>query len=204
MEVNDITDHVPRFLKISKDINFDLPEKYNASEILFANLEKRPNKIAVYSDNGNVTYRELCETSNKAGNALNHMQLRPFSRILMILDDTAIYPSAIFGAMRAGFVPVLINTLSPPELVNYYLKDSEATVVIISESFSHLISEETVVGTNLETIIVDGNIETNISQITSITWKDWIRSHSSSMPASNTNKDDMAFWMYSSGSTRAT
>ena len=201
MEVNDITDRVPRSLKISKDINFDLPEKYNASEILFDNLEKRPDKIAIYSDNGNATYRELCETSNKVGNALTGMGLKPFSRILMVLDDTAIYPSAIFGAMRAGFVPVLINTLSPPEMVNYYLKDSRSTVVVISEPFSHLITEETVSGTHLKTLIVDGTIKVDIPEISSIIWNDWISGHSSSLVAANTSKDDMAFWMYSSGST---
>ena len=201
MEVNDITDRVPRSLKISKDINFDLPEKYNASEILFDNLEKRPDKIAIYSDNGNATYRELCETSNKVGNALTGMGLKPFSRILMVLDDTAIYPSAIFGAMRAGVVPVLINTLSPPEMVNYYLKDSRSTVVVISEPFSHLITEETVSGTHLKTLIVDGTIKVDIPEISSIIWNDWISGHSSSLVAANTSKDDMAFWMYSSGST---
>ena len=85
--------------------------------------------------------------------------------------------------------------------VNYYLKDSRSTVVVISEPFSHLITEETVSGTHLKTLIVDGTIKVDIPEISSIIWNDWISGHSSSLVAANTSKDDMAFWMYSSGST---
>jgi len=48
----------------------------------------------------------------------------------MIHDDTPSYPAAIMGALRAGLIPVLINTLSTKEMVEFYLTDSEATAVI--------------------------------------------------------------------------
>ena len=38
MAHNDITDRVPRDLPISREIGFAVPERYNASDILFANL----------------------------------------------------------------------------------------------------------------------------------------------------------------------
>ena len=42
-------------------------------------------------------------------------------RVLLFLDDTPAYPAALFGAIRAGLVPLLINTLTPPDLLQFYL-----------------------------------------------------------------------------------
>ena len=54
----------------------------------------------------------------------------------MFLDDTPAYPAAFFGAVRAGFVPLLINTLTPPDLLQFYLADSAATVAVADAEFA--------------------------------------------------------------------
>jgi acetyl-CoA synthetase len=202
MQQNDITDRVPRDLPISRDIGFEVSARYNASEILFDNLAAgRGDKIAIYADSGNATYGDLCEMACRVGNALKGQGLAPFSRILMLLDDTAAYPAAIFGAMRAGFVPVLINTLSPPDLIQYYLEDSGATVAIVEHGLASVLTAETVAGTALETVIVANGDANPAADIRSVTWDDWIAGQSNTLEAADTGRDDMAFWMYSSGST---
>jgi acyl-CoA synthetase (AMP-forming)/AMP-acid ligase II len=45
--------------------------------------------------------------------------LSPGERVLLFLDDTPVYPAALFGAIRSGFVPVLVNILTPPDLINF-------------------------------------------------------------------------------------
>ncbi|NKB50120.1 MAG: benzoate-CoA ligase family protein [Alphaproteobacteria bacterium] len=202
MEQNDITDRVPRDLAISRDIGFEVAERYNASEILFDNLNAgRADKVAIYAATGNATYGELCATACQVGNALAGQGLASFSRILMLLDDTAVYPAAIFGAMRAGFVPVLINTLSPPDLIQYYLEDSGATVAIVESGLAALLTPETVTGTELKTVIVANGDGAPSAEVESVTWDDWLAGHRTDMDQADTYRDDMAFWMYSSGST---
>ena len=61
--------------------------------------------------------------------------LKRGDRILMFLDDTPAYPAAFFGAVRAGFVPLLINTLTPPDLLQFYLSDSGASVAVADAGF---------------------------------------------------------------------
>ena len=61
--------------------------------------------------------------------------LKRGDRILMFLDDTPAYPAAFFGAVRAGFVPLLINTLTPPDLLQFYLSDSGAAVAVADAEF---------------------------------------------------------------------
>ena len=202
MHHNDITDRVPHDLAIARDIGFAIPERYNASEILFDNLAAgRGDKVAIYGAVGNATYAELCATCCQVGNMLSSMGLEPFARILMLLDDTAAYPAAIFGAMRAGFVPVLINTLSPPELIQYYLADSAAPVALVESAFAGLLSDETVAGIDLHTVVVVNGDATPPADIAAITWDDWLAGQAREMAAADTGRDDMAFWMYSSGST---
>ncbi len=202
MKTNDITDRVPRDLPIARDIGFAVPERYNASEILFDNLAAgRGDKVAIYADSGNATYGELCATACQVGNALAGEGLEPFSRILMLLDDTAAYPAAIFGAMRAGFVPVLINTLSPPDLIQYYLEDSGAPIAMVESGFAGLLSDETVAGTELQTVVVVNGDAEPAAEVQSVKWDDWLAGQESELAAADRGRDDMAFWMYSSGST---
>jgi len=202
MKANDITDRVPRDLAISRDIGFAVPERYNASEILFDNLAAgRGGKTAIYANSGNATYQELCDTACRVGNALAGQGLTPFSRILMLLDDTPAYPAAIFGAMRAGFVPVLINTLSPPDLIQYYLEDSGAPVALVESALAHLLTPETIAGTGLQTVIVVNGDAKPDADVKSLHWDGWLAGQAAELEPADTGRDDMAFWMYSSGST---
>ena len=50
----------------------------------------------------------------------------------MLLLDTVDFPVAFWGALRAGVVPVPINTLLTHEMVGYILADSRAEALVIS------------------------------------------------------------------------
>src|SRR5690349_17717807 len=72
---------------------------YNASAILFDNLAAgRSDRIAVLSPAGDFTYAELAGLAGRIGNALLALGLRRGERVLLLLDDTGIYPAAFFGA----------------------------------------------------------------------------------------------------------
>src|SRR5690606_13844496 len=137
-----LVDRVPREAPGSREIGFSVPERYNAASILFDNLERGlGDKVAVYSDAGNATYRDLARDAGRFGNALKALGLEPGARVAMVLDDTAAYPAAVFGALAAGFVPVLLNTASPPELLEYFLEDSGAPVLVIEGALAALVRE---------------------------------------------------------------
>jgi acetyl-CoA synthetase len=126
-----ITDSVPRDNPGTREIGFVIPERYNASRILFDNLALgRGGRPALTGPGGTRTYAELCAEASQWGNGLKSLGLRRGDRILMFLDDTPAYPAAFFGAVRAGFVPLLINTLTPPDLLQFYLSDAAATVAV--------------------------------------------------------------------------
>jgi AMP-binding enzyme len=154
-----ITDQVAKDAFGPREIGFTIPERYNASEILFRNLEAgRDEKIAVYSLQGNTSYGELCVQAARAGNALKSLGLSQGDRVLLFLNDTTAYPAVFFGAVRAGFVPMLINTLSPKDLIRFYLQDSAAPAAVVDAEYAAMFDEETVAGTPLRSlIVVNGN-----------------------------------------------
>jgi benzoate-CoA ligase family protein len=198
-----IIDHVPGDAPGAQEIGFDIPERYNASEILFGNLQAgRADKIAIYAAAGNTSYGELCLKAAKAGNAFRSLGLAAGDRVLLFLNDTASYPAVFFGAIRAGFVPMLINTLSPKDLIQFYLQDSAAPVAVVDAEYASLFGEETIAETSLRTlIVVNGDPSSEPASIQVLNGDHWFAEFSPALDAAPTSRDDMAFWMYSSGST---
>ena len=54
----------------------DLPLYYNAVDILERNLEARAEKVALYSAERQMTFREVAEEANQVGNALKWLGVR--------------------------------------------------------------------------------------------------------------------------------
>jgi benzoate-CoA ligase family protein len=198
-----IVDRVPDNASGAQEIDFSIPERYNASEILFRNLQAgRDEKIAIYTAAGNTSYGELCAKAARAGNALKSIGLSLGDRVLLFLNDTAAYPAVLFGAIRAGFVPMLINTSSTKDLIRFYLQDSVAPVAVVDAEYASMFDDETIAGTSLRAlIVVNGNSPSELINLKLLNGDRWFVEFPSELDAAPTGRDDMAFWMYSSGST---
>ena len=201
--VEPIVDRVPDDAASAREIGFEISERYNASEILFDNLRAgRADKVAIYTASGNTSYGELCANAARCGNAFTSLGLVRGDRMLLLLNDTASYPAVFFGAVRAGFVPMLINTLSPKDLIGFYLQDSAAQVAVVDAEFAHLFDRETTDGSRLHTlIVVNGEVAPESPAVDVLNGDRWFAEFPVEIEAAPTRRDDMAFWMYSSGST---
>jgi acetyl-CoA synthetase len=197
-----IDDAVPKDNPGTREIGFFVPERYNASEILYANLTSgRADRLAVKGPGGERTYAALCADAARFGNTLLSLGLRRGDRVLMYLDDTPAYPAAFFGAVRAGLVPVLTNLLTPPDLLNFYLKDSAATVAVAEAAYSDRLNVIACENTKLKTLIVANGDSASEGAVKSISASSVVSAASAELSAADTSRQDMAFWMYSSGST---
>src|SRR3954469_21896209 len=141
--MNEIADKVPSDSPGAREIGFSLPARYNASRILFDNLAAgRGHRLALTGPGGTRSYAELCADASRWGHGFQSLGLQRGDRILMFCDDTPVYPAAFFGAVRAGFVPLLINTLTPPDLLQFYLSDSNASVAVAEAEFTSRFNAE--------------------------------------------------------------
>ena len=197
-----IADAVPPDSPGAKEIGFAIPQTYNASRILFDNLENgRGGRLALTGPLGTRSYAELCAEASRWGNGFISLGLKRGDRVLMFLDDTPAYPAAFFGAVRAGFVPLLINTLTPPDLLQFYLSDSNAAVAVADAEFSARFNAEACKDTALHTLIAVNGTANDHTVRNLIAAAQWLPGFPADLAEAGTGRNEMAFWMYSSGST---
>jgi benzoate-CoA ligase family protein len=197
-----IADAVPPDSPGALEIGFTIPQTYNASRILFDNLGKgRGDRLALTGPAGTRSYAELCAEACRWGHGFQSLGLKRGDRILMFLDDTPAYPAAFFGAVRAGFVPLLINTLTPPDLLQFYLSDSGAAVAVADAEFCARFDAMACRDTALRTLIVVNGAAGEHAAPNVITADTWLQRFPAELAEADTHRNEMAFWMYSSGST---
>ncbi|HUK05209.1 MAG TPA: AMP-binding protein, partial [Burkholderiales bacterium] len=105
-----------------------IPRDYNAADDLVGrNLAAgRGAKTAYIDDAGQCSYAELAERVDRFGSHLLQLGLRMEDRILIAMHDSIDWPVAFLGAIKAGIVPVAVNTLLTPKDYEYMLSDSRA------------------------------------------------------------------------------
>ena len=197
-----IADSVPRDAPGAREIGFFVPERYNASAILFDNLTSgHADRTAVTGPAGTRTYAELAADACRFGKALLALGGRPGDRVLLFLDDTPAYPAALFGAIRAGLVPVLINTLTPSDLLQFYLSDCSARIAVTDAAFVDRFNATACENTRLGCLIIVNSTPASTPAVPTRSAAEWLSSPAPNLAAADTHRDAMAFWMYSSGST---
>src|SRR4051812_16217302 len=95
--------------------------------------EGRGDRIAFVDPWRSLTYGELAAASARFAAGLRAAGIERERRIALVMLDTVDFPVAFWGAIRAGVVPVPINTLLPPDITGYILKDSRAAALFVSE-----------------------------------------------------------------------
>src|ERR1700722_7252900 len=120
-------------------------------------LEGRSDKVAFIDDTRHLTYGQLRKLSCRVANALLRMGVRREERIAMIALDTVDFPAIFLGAMRAGTIPVLLNTLLTNEQHEYILRDSRAKVLFISSELVDAVDSFADSVPSLERIIIIGS-----------------------------------------------
>jgi acetyl-CoA synthetase len=103
--------------------------------------------------------------------------------------------------VRSGFVPLLINTMTPPDLLQFYLADSSATVAVADAEFTPRFNAEACNDTPLQTLIVVNGAAGEHAVPKALIAEQWLQGSATELAEADTHRDEMAFWMYSSGST---
>src|ERR1044071_6140736 len=95
--------------------------------------EGRGAAIAIECEDRRVSYASLWDHVNRTGAALRHeLDVRPEERVLLLMLDGPEMVFAFFGAIKIGAVPIPINTLWSATDYEFILRDSRASVVIVS------------------------------------------------------------------------
>src|SRR3984893_1122660 len=89
-------------------------------------------RTAFIDDNGHFRYAELAERVSRFANLVRRLGIHPEQRILLCLHDTIDFPTAFLGAIKAGAVPVAVNTQLTSGEFAFMAADSRARAVVVS------------------------------------------------------------------------
>src|SRR5438128_321624 len=94
---------------------------YNAAaDLIDGNIARGlSDKIAFADGRRTLTYSALQDHAYRFGWALRKLGVREESRLLLIFHDSVDYPVAFLGAIRAGIIPIPLNTLLTAEQYEY-------------------------------------------------------------------------------------
>ncbi len=174
------------------------PAQYNATTgFIDDNLAAgRADKVAFIDRSGEHTYGDLAKRVNRFGNALKALDVRREERVACCLLDTIDFPTAMFGGVKIGAVPVMINTLLTPDTYQYVLGDCRARVLVVSAelypSFEPILAKVP----TLEHIVISGDPVGDHAVM-----DDLMAAEGETLETAPTSPDEVAFWLYSSGST---
>ncbi|MGO8918441.1 MAG: benzoate-CoA ligase family protein [Stellaceae bacterium] len=178
-----------------------VPRDYNAAvDLIERNLQAgRGQKTAFSDDRVALSYDALAERVDRAANALRGLGLEPEQRILLCLLDTVDFPTLFLGAIKAGIVPVPVNTLLTTADYDFMLRDSRARALVVSDAlydrFAPILARQPA----LRQVIVSGSQPVEGRHLLS----DLLAAAAPRAKSAATTADDICFWLYSSGSTGA-
>src|ERR1700727_1790108 len=134
-------------------------DSYNAvTWLLDRNVDEgRGTKLAFTDTVRELSYGDLQKQSRRVGNMLRRLGARREERVAMIMLDTTDFPIVFLGAIRAGVVPVPLNTLLTSDQYAYVLADCRARVLFVSEALLPAVKD--IVGRmpDLEHVVVSGD-----------------------------------------------
>jgi 4-hydroxybenzoate-CoA ligase len=151
-----------------------------------------------------LTYATLEIATRQFAGALRAAGIGREHRIVLLLQDTVDFPVAFWGALRAGVVPVPTNTLLTPETVAYILADSRADAVVMSTGLLAGLGE-TLRAAALRCVVVaepDGS-DPALAEPGWTSFPAFLASGDPTTATAAAPSDEVAFWLYSSGSTGA-
>jgi benzoate-CoA ligase len=182
-------------------LNITLPRDYNAAaDLIERNLNAgRGDKIAFIDDRGSYTYRALAERVDRAANALRKLGLEPEQRVLLCLLDTIDFPTIFLGAIKAGIVPIPVNTLLTAADYDFMLRDSRARALVVSTALLERLKPILSSQPALRHVIVSGETQPSAG----LSLATLLAEAEPKAETAPTTCDDVCFWLYTSGSTGA-
>jgi 4-hydroxybenzoate-CoA ligase len=159
----------------------------------------RGERIAFIDRDGPHSYARLSQQCNRFANAMSRLGIAREQRIALIMLDTVDLPITFWGAIKAGRVPVPLNTLLTLEQWQFMIEDSRAAAVVISAELydraAPMLAE--IARRRHLHVIVNGRDDDTAT----IGLQSLLAGSSPIAAAIDSHADDVAFWLYSSGST---
>ena len=176
---------------------------YNAAtDFIDANIARGlASKTAFIDPERSITYGELQHRSFKFARALHELGIEHEHRVAILMNDTVDYPVAFWGVIRSGAVAIPLNTYLTVAQYAYILADCRATALIATPSLAEAICGVLPALPHLRHIVLVNPVGTKLPGRQAHRLEDLLAVAPAKPFTAETNSDEVAFWLYTSGST---
>jgi benzoate-CoA ligase len=183
-------------------IDLDIPKNFNAVSVLLDNhvREGRGERIAIVYGEENISYNWLLKYVNKMGNSFKSLGVEIENRVAILLHDRPTFFYSYLGAMKVGAVPIPFNTMLSPKDYYYMLKDSRAKILVTSPELYDNVRPIMGGLKHLKNVVIVGDY-VDVGDL--VLYRDLVKSSSDRLDCETVSNEDVALWLYSSGSTGA-
>lgn len=153
--------------------------------------EDRGERIALRTERGRLTYREVRELANRFGNLLREAGVRPGQRVMLALPDGPEYVEALFGILKIGAVAVMVNPHLKPDEIAYFYEYTGASVVLVHRDTAGAFRAAAEAASGTRTLLTVGTPELKARRAAA----------APELENFPSRHDEAAIWLFSGGTT---
>ena len=189
------------------DFYSTIPVELNMGELLVDEHVKkgRGERTAIQYLDKTFSYVWLKENANKAANAFEYLGLEIENRFMILLHDSPEFVVSFVAGLRMGAVPVLVNTMLSADDYRFMLDDSRAKILVTNEELCQKVRQIRDQVHYLRHIVLVPKANEDVSKLCDHSnvhrWDDLLAPAKRTHEVARTYKNDVALWLYSSGTT---
>jgi acyl-CoA synthetase (AMP-forming)/AMP-acid ligase II len=166
------------------------------SDIVRLNGRKTPERVAIVTEDREITFGELRDGAWRVANAMRALAT-PGDRIGILAENLPEYVECYYGVPAAGMALTFLNYRLHPKEWTWILNNAETSVLLVQEKYLEQIEPLLDQIETLKHVIVIGGTGANGRP----TYADVIGSASTDEPPRNVDEDSTAWLLYTSGTT---
>ncbi len=161
-----------------------------------------PEKVALVCDGQRLTYATIDAMANRMAQALREHDVRPGDRVALFLPNSVELVVAIFAALKAGGVFVVVNSTTKRDKLVYMLNNCRASALVGLARQASLLEQVMAETPSLQMTVLVGSAGKGLSSARPVLTFGEIQECYPPEPLPRTgNEDDLACLIYTSGST---
>ncbi|MBI2993411.1 MAG: benzoate-CoA ligase family protein [Gammaproteobacteria bacterium] len=172
------------------------PGRMNAAEELLGPplAAGRDDSTALICGPRSLSYGELDRLANRYGNAMVEAGVEQENRVLIFMDDSPDMVAAYLATMKIGAVAIAINVRVAPDDLRFVIEESRCKLLFIDACHEQLY--RAIEGEFAHPpVVVPGGADSGPAH------QDFVGHHADTLNYVPMAEDDMAFWLYTSGTT---
>jgi long-chain acyl-CoA synthetase len=164
-------------------------------DIIRLHALKQPDKTALVYGNIRLSYYELNERINRLSNGLIGIGIKKEDRVAVIADNCSEYVETYFATAKCGMIIVPINSVLKSDELEYIINDSQASTLIFGTNYFGTVSN---LRSKLKTVKYFINIGDDLK---TGEYQELIAKYPSHEPPVHVDENDIAWLLYTSGTT---